>query len=88
MNDRVRLELLYAFSSLTSFFSIVSNTKSKIIKADRANVISTWCRHRVILADPMFANMISDGSGASSIMIELLDPPKHYPTRKPSLCRK
>ena len=77
MKDRIRLELLIAFYYFTNFFSIVKRTKSKNIRADKARVISTLSLQRFIFSDPMFAKIIYEGSGASEITIELLDPPRH-----------
>jgi hypothetical protein len=77
MKDRVRFELFIAFYYFMNFFYRVSSTKSNPITKVRARVIRKLSSHFFILWDPMLAKIISEGSGASKITIEVLASPKH-----------
>ena len=45
----------------------------------RARVIRILSRQILIFYEPILANIIYEGYGASTIIIGLLEPPKHYP---------
>lgn len=63
-----------------NFFYNVSKTKSKNIINVRLTVTHTLSFHLLIFWDPMVENIIYEGSGASIITIELLEPPRHSPS--------
>ena len=88
MKERVRLELFMAFYYFMNFFYMVSSTKSNPITRVSARVIRKLSSHRFLLLAPMLAKIISEGSGASRITIELLASPKHSPSWYPILWRK
>ncbi len=72
-------ELSTAFYYFMNFFYIVSRKKSKRIRRMRARVIRILSRQILIFYEPILANIIYEGYGASTIIIGLLEPPKHYP---------
>jgi hypothetical protein len=72
-------ELSTAFYYFMNFFYIVSKKKSNKINRMRARVMRKLSRQIFIFYEPILANIIYEGYGASTIIIELLEPPKHYP---------
>ena len=69
MNDKIKLDDVIAFYYFISFFSKVNKKKSNRMRADKESVMRI-----------LFAKIIYEGYGASAIIIELLEPPKNYPT--------
>ena len=73
-----------AFSSFTNFLERVSKTKSSMMRRDKEMVTQSQVFHLLIFWEPMLEKIISEGSGASVIMMEPDVPPKISLTQKPN----
>jgi len=80
IKEKMILELLIAFYSFTNFFCNVRRTKSRNISKVSPIEIQILSFNCLFLFEPALEKIISDGSGASRIVIVVLSPPKHSPS--------